>query len=236
MPLEWPPAYSVRQSTRARYVQLRITKRHGLEIITPLNFDLQYTPDVLKRNRRWIERVWERTQPILIHQTVLPEQIAIPALEQTWRVLYQKTDAEHVYLRSSEAGQLVLQGDVTNYRKCQLVLCNWLRNMAAEFLLPWLAKLSKEAGLSYTRGKIGNAATRWGSCSGKKSITLNWHILFLPKNLARHVLLHELCHTIILDHSVRFWSLLAKVDDNSVVLRKELKAANKYLPDWIGEK
>ena len=234
MPIEWPPAYTLRQSTRARYVQLRITKRLGLEIIAPVDFEPHYTPDLLQRHRRWIEKVWERTQPILPNQQVLPEQITIDAIEQTWQVYYEKTEAEHVYLRSSEAGQLVLQGNVTNYRKCQLVLCNWLRKMAAEYLLPWLAELSVETGLHYNRSKIGNAATRWGSCSGKKSITLNWHILFLPKELARHVLIHELCHTVVLDHSARFWSLLAQFDENSVHLRKELRLGNKYLPDWIG--
>lgn len=235
MPIEWPPTYTLRQSTRARYVQLRITKRGGLEVIAPLNFELQYTPDLLQRHRRWIEKVWERTQPILPHQCVLPEQIHIAALEQTWQVFYEKTDAEHVYLRLSEAGQLVLQGNVTDYRKCQLVLCNWLRKMAAEYLLSWLAELSQETGLIYNRAKIGNAATRWGSCSEKKSITLNWHILFLPRELARHLMLHELCHTVIMDHSAHFWSLLAQFDEHSVRLRKELKQGNKYLPDWIGE-
>ncbi len=236
MPIEWPPAYTLRQSTRARYVQLKITKRGGLEVIAPPDFELKYTPDLLQRHRRWIEKVWERTKPIAVNQYSLPEQINIPAIEQTWQVFYEKTEAEQVYLRLSDAGRLVLQGNVTDFRKCQLVLCHWLRKMAAEYLLPWLAQLSVETGLNYTSGKTGSAATRWGSCSEKKRITLNWHILFLPKALARHLLVHELCHTIVMDHSVRFWNLLAQHDANSVALRKELRLANKYLPDWIGEK
>jgi predicted metal-dependent hydrolase len=107
--------------------------------------------------------------------------------------------------------------------------------MAAETLLPWLKELSAETGLAYSQGRISSAATRWGSCSAKKRICLNFHLLFLPKDLARHVLIHELCHTIVLDHSIRFWRLLAQFDANSEVLRGELKKAQKYLPSWVME-
>jgi len=235
MPIECPPNYTVRASARARCVQLRITKHRGLEIIAPNNFDQQYTADLLQRHRRWIERVWERTQPINANAFYLPEQINLPALEKTWQVIYEQTDAQQVYLRFPTANQLLLQGNIIDPRKCQLVICNWLRKLAAENLLPWLAELSAITQLPYAHARIGSAATRWGSCSAKKRITLNWHLLFLPKELARHVLLHELCHTVFLDHSPRFWQLLAKVDLHSAILRKALKSPSQYLPDWIGE-
>lgn len=236
MPIEWPPAYTLRASSRARYVQLRITKHRGLEIIAPGVFDKECAVDLLQRHRRWIERVWERTQPVTSNLFYLPEQITLPALETTWQVVYEPVpDTEQVYLRVTNERELRLQGNVRDYRKCQLVICNYLRKTAADALLPWLAQLSAQTQLYYTSARIGSAATRWGSCSAKKRITLNWHLLFLPKELAQHVLLHELCHTVALDHSPRFWNLLTNVDPHTAVLRKALKSAGRYLPDWIGE-
>ena len=232
---EWPPAYSIRISTRARYVQLRITKFRGLEIISPHQYNSEDALHLLSRHRQWIERVWMRTQPITADQRQLPEEIALTAIGQHWQICYEPTESDQVFLRVIAPGQLLLQGKVTDYKKCQKVLCNWLRKIAAETLLPWLKELSVETNLTYAQGRISSAATRWGSCSAKKNISLNFHLLFLPKDLTRHVLIHELCHTIVLDHSIRFWRLLGELDSNSEVLRQDLKKAQKYLPNWVME-
>jgi hypothetical protein len=85
------------------------------------------------------------------------------------------------------------------------------------------------------RGQIRGQRTRWGSCSGRGTISLNWHLLFLTPEQVRYVLLHELCHTVELNHSPRFWRLLQQHQPDSEVLRQVMRRAWQDLPAWLHE-
>ncbi|MDD5459319.1 MAG: M48 family metallopeptidase [Phycisphaerae bacterium] len=66
--------------------------------------------------------------------------------------------------------------------------------------------------------------TKWGSCSGKNNINLNINISFLPENLQNYILLHELVHTKVKNHSKLFWTELDKYTQSKAKeLAKELK-------------
>jgi len=81
--------------------------------------------------------------------------------------------------------------------------------------------LAEKHGFTLNRVSIRNQKTRWGSCSHKNNISLNMKLVLLPDELADYVILHELVHTRINDHSKRFWDELGKyvVDGKSVAKR-----------------
>ena len=70
---------------------------------------------------------------------------------------------------------------------------------------------------------IGNQKSRWGSCSSKKNLNFNYKIVFLPEELQNYIVVHELCHLKELNHSERFWNLVAECIPNHVALRATLK-------------
>ncbi len=74
-----------------------------------------------------------------------------------------------------------------------------------------LDSLAKQFNFTYGGISINKSRSRWGSCSSRKSINLSYYCLLLPEYLIDFVMLHELCHTIEMNHGVRFWSLLDKV-------------------------
>jgi len=83
---------------------------------------------------------------------------------------------------------------------------------------------SKKHNFPYNRSGFRCQKTRWGSCSGKNNISLNVNIVFLPEELQDYVLLHELVHTKVKNHSRKFWAELDKYTQGQAKeLSKELK-------------
>ena len=99
-----------------------------------------------------------------------------------------------------------------------------LRHEAKRLLPDRLMTLAARHRFTCTGVRIMNSKTRWGSCSTRKSINLSLSLMLLPWHLVDYVLLHELCHTVEMNHSDRFWKLLNSVTDNkALALRHELK-------------
>lgn len=73
---------------------------------------------------------------------------------------------------------------------------------------------------------IRNQKTRWGSCSKQGNLNFNFKIAFLPPQLADYIIVHELCHLKELNHSSRFWALVARAFPNYKQIRKELRQYN----------
>ena len=82
---------------------------------------------------------------------------------------------------------------------------------------------SKLYKLNPSRVSIRNQSTRWGSCSSKKTLSLHYKIAKIPKDLADYIIVHELCHLKEMNHSKRFWKLVAQTMPNYKQKRKLLK-------------
>ena len=100
-----------------------------------------------------------------------------------------------------------------------------LTRRAKELLPPRLKLLAAEKGFVYNSCTVRNVHSRWGSCNAKKNISLSIYLAMLPNELIDYVLLHELCHTVEMNHSDRFWALMDKVTAPAKAkeLRKKLK-------------
>ncbi len=84
-------------------------------------------------------------------------------------------------------------------------------------------QLAVQYGFTYNRVTIRNQKTRWGSCSHKSNISLNMKLVLLPDELMDYVILHELVHTRINNHSKRFWGELDKYVGDGKAVAKRLR-------------
>ncbi len=102
------------------------------------------------------------------------------------------------------------------------------RARAARELPAQLLQLADAHGIRVQRVSVRNQRTRWGSCSRAGSITLNWRLVLVPDFVREYVMLHELMHRRELNHSRRFWRLVAaccpRADEARAWLRTEGKA------------
>ena len=98
------------------------------------------------------------------------------------------------------------------------------RGKARKKLVDRLNELSEKHGLRYNRVFLKNQKTRWGSCSIKDNINLNVNLVRLPDDMIDYVLLHELVHTRIKNHTQEFWRELDRLVGDARAKNKRLKA------------
>ena len=235
----WPPSYSLRRSDKARNTFLQVNFKTGLEIVIPSYKKTINIEKILNDKRAWIEKMLFKYSSFLMSHLPLepkPEKIDLKSIQETWTLLYQKeisTSKIKLLINTRNQNILLLKGNTDNHALCKKLLIKWLYQKAKQRLIPWLHELSIKNHFSYNRAIIRGQNTLWGSCNAKKNISLNYKLLFLPRALAEHVLLHELCHTRYLNHSALFWELFAKADPNVYENKRLLKTAEHYLPGWI---
>ncbi|HEU5215044.1 MAG TPA: M48 family metallopeptidase [Gaiellaceae bacterium] len=79
----------------------------------------------------------------------------------------------------------------------------------ARRLVSAVAEEEAEAlGVAYRRIRIGGQRTLWGSCSPKGTLSFNWRLVLAPVDVLDYVVVHELCHLRVPNHSRRFWALV----------------------------
>lgn len=98
-----------------------------------------------------------------------------------------------------------------------------LMKKARDYLPYRLEYYAKLYGYSYDKCRLTHANTRWGSCSSKKTISLNIGLMKLPEQLRDYVILHELAHLNHMDHSKAFWAEVGSHDKNYKLHDKRLK-------------
>jgi predicted metal-dependent hydrolase len=98
---------------------------------------------------------------------------------------------------------LLLRSPEANW---QAYLREGLKLLAKKILPERTYKLAQATGSSINRVYVKGQKTRWGSCSSKTNINLNWHLIFLEEALIDYVIIHELMHLREMNHSPKFWS------------------------------
>ena len=121
------------------------------------------------------------------------------------------------FVRVRELGHKVVIDEIAQQIRsghdlsCQADLSRWYRRFAREHLATRIGELSAEHRLPYKRLFVRSQQTKWGTCSTKGNVSLNWRLILAPKNVCDYVVLHELMHTKVLNHSQRFWVLLRAI-------------------------
>lgn len=105
----------------------------------------------------------------------------------------------------------------------EATLERWYRLQAQRYLGQRLREWAGQMEVSVLKVTIRGQSTRWGSCSSRGSINLNWRLMCIPARLVDYVLVHELCHRKEMNHSPAFWALVAGVLPDYSRLRQDLK-------------
>jgi predicted metal-dependent hydrolase len=235
-PPETLPPYAVRKSLRARRMSLRVSASGRVEVVVPAGAAQRSVEAFVLRHGDWLRRTVARVEqkPVLPPAALelLPKRIELRAVREQWEVEYRDEPGRRLALWAAGERTLVLRGGCEDAHAGAALLREWLSAAARAHLLPWLQRLSEEIGLPYRSATVRAQQTRWGSCSSRKTISVNRALLLLDPEVVRYLFVHELCHTVHLNHSPAYWRLVAAKEPGYRQLDARLRQASGELPLW----
>lgn len=227
----WREAMVLRRNRRSKHVRLKIHPPGRVEVVVPQDFDEGSLHEILERHTPWVEERLLHLSSRHEEALSLPQLLELPAIEEQWRVEYLPCAPGRSSCRE-HPGAVLAVGACSDEQRREL-LKRWLARRAKRHLIPWLQQTSEELALPYSGVTIRGQRTRWGSCSARGNINLNYALLFLQPDLVRYLFVHELCHTVHLNHSRHYWELVQAKESHYRTYEKALKRASLQVPAWL---
>lgn len=227
---------------RTRRLSIKIQPPHSVVITAPKQISKAEIDRFILKNWQWIQNTVEKhiklakAKGLIGKNNVMdqiPRQLSLRAIDEKWaiHIVTESSLTQDAFLREQPKNTLELKVGLEQTSELSRgVLKMWLKTKAERTLIPQLYEISRETGLGFNGAKIRAQKTRWGSCSSAKSINLNQNLLFLPPELARYVLIHELCHTKEMNHSPRFWQWVSCFEPRYPQIERALKHAQGLIP------
>jgi predicted metal-dependent hydrolase len=226
--------WDIRQSRRARRLTVRVFHSGRVEVVVPARTARVTIERFIERHRPWIEKKRaEARRNVVPEEPFPPQSIELAGADELWRVHARGGSGRPRIGLASPPGLLQLQGDLSNSRAVERVLRQWLVRRAALVFAPVLERTAREMDLSYRRLAVRRQRTRWGSCSLRGTISLNCCLVFQRPEVLRYLLVHELAHLRHMNHSARFWDLVARHCPQCRRLDRELLDGWRRVPSWV---
>jgi len=223
----------VRESERARRLTVRVFHSGRVEVVVPARTSPRAVERFIERHRNWIDRKREEALRRAAPPAPFPPaRIDFPASNESWRV-HLAGGGHGARLHATSDGLLTLTGIINDGNAVRALLRRWLTDQAREFLAPNLQKCAQELGLRFERVLVRRQRTRWGSCSTRGTISLNCCLLFQRPSVVRYLLVHELVHTLHMNHSHSFWQRVARHCPDYSGLDRELLDGWRRVPSWV---
>jgi predicted metal-dependent hydrolase len=223
--------WQVRESRRARRLTVRVFPGGNVEIVVPVGTRPRLVQQFVARHREWIDGKVEEFRHVGTDgQDALPTSVSFVATDQRFEVSYLPTDG--VPRLEELAGRITLHGDLDRSPLVRHALQRWLLRSAHDQLVPWLIATADGHRLGFKRAQVRRQRTRWGSCSRSGTISINACLMFQPPEVVRYLFVHELAHTVHMNHSRRFWRLVERLEPGWQTLDRELSRGWRRVPHW----
>lgn len=202
--------YRVRRSPRAQRITLRVIPAQGLEIVVPQHGRLPALADLLHERADWVLRTLDRVAAKAPTPTAtLAAGATVPYRGDDYRLLIQAISGARPTVRRDAAAHILTAHHDPATHVLADVLAGWYRAEARATLAARAATFAATLGVTYTRLTIRDTRSRWGSCSTAGGLNFSWRLILAPPAVLDYVVLHELVHRREMNHSPRFWALVA---------------------------
>ncbi|MDF2572791.1 MAG: hypothetical protein K0R55_4395 [Sporomusa sp.] len=225
--------YTLRLDKRRKNIQIRLLPTAIVEIIAPAKLTTNEIEHIFTTKSRWLTGRLKKLSDLAANpvnqRLVSGSQLLYKGEPHTLTVLpgskpelVLKPGAVFVKL---PAGNPAVNPDTMT----EQIIKAWLVDQAGKLFFDKTKQWATAIGVSPARITIKDQKTRWGSCSSLGNINYNWRIIMAPTQVADYLIIHELCHLLVPNHSARFWEQVSRFAPDYPECRKWLADNGKLL-------
>ena len=196
--------YELIQSNRIKTSQITVTVQ-GVTVRTPKNKPIRDVKNMVRDKASWIYK--KQLYYAGKKKTAFSTKSTLPVLDRHYTIKIIPSSAEHVRIEGNTLEFYIPQKRHTDIQ-IQKMYNAYLNRRARVLFIRLTKKLADTVGVDIPTVNIKQLKDRWGSSTGNE-INLNYNLIKAPKFVVEYVILHELCHFRIKDHSYRFWRLVS---------------------------
>ena len=210
----------VRYSSRAKRISIRVN-HNGAELILPnKHYNAGYR--FLLSKESWVR---QKLQNAIKHEPI--DDKTIPIFGEIYSLQHIEANYCNVLIKQN------LVEVYSNIPHDKSILIKFLRDKLLLEVTKLVDFFSAKHELSFSKIRIMNNKNKWGSCSSKGVLSFNWRLVFAPKEILEYLVVHEMCHIIEMNHSIRFWNLVETLYPNYKLAKLWLKGNGMKLQRYL---
>jgi predicted metal-dependent hydrolase len=196
----------IKNSKRVKHLWLKADV-YGVYVVVPSNYSIEKIHDFIESKKKWILKTSEYYKKL--REGYGEGNLALNTISFLGAI-YRLQIVKDTWPSTIISDNLkLITFHVTDRRKYKYDIKEWYRRQTAQIVAERLPIISRKLDLQYNKVSIKSNTSRWGSCSKKRNLNFNLLLAAVPIKVIDYVLTHELIHLIELNHSKRFWSLVA---------------------------
>jgi predicted metal-dependent hydrolase len=209
---------------KRRTIALIVERDGSLTVRAPRRAALSDIEQFIQQKSSWIERSREKLKAIgspVKKQYTEGENFLFLGSPYELRLV----DSQHPALKFDNGFTLASAAQAHGEK----IFADWYKKQAAQIFPEWVLYHARLHGFSPKQIKINSAKTRWGSCGSNGNINFTWRLVMAPLDVIDYVVVHELAHLRVRNHSPQFWKLVAAIDVNYKKKRQWLRENGEML-------
>lgn len=215
--------YTLKRNARSRSIRISINSKAEVIVSAPKFVSVRDIESFLEKSSEWI--------------TANQAKIAVRAKTETRNtiLLFGKEYEKHKIYSTDKPLGIFIQGTkmicntlepfkteewgVAEHKQLE----RFLKNTAENYILPRTHSWGEKMKTTFKNITLRQQSTRWGSCSSQGNLNFNWRLVHFSPEIIDYVIIHELAHRTHMNHSQRFWNLVATFDPEHLKHRNVLK-------------
>lgn len=221
--------YKIVRNSRRKKIAIKISEENEIIVLAPKYTTKKYIEEVVNINKTIIEKKLleakaSREKGILEKGYVFLLGGKIPikvqfSYETNSKLRYTGNEIELYIFNEEKNKETIIKN----------LLIEWYKKIGKAYLSKMLEEKAEVLGFKFNDVRVKDVNTRWGSCSSRGNINLNYRLIMMPEEVINYVIIHELCHLKEMNHSKNFWTLVETYDGEYKKHREFLRAnGNRY--------